>query len=288
MESGDENQVEHEDQEPVATYTGPKITDIYLDLDDEQIETIWSSNNPKEDLVSLVKAALQISDEDAIVKERPKLETIAEFFLHAIIFVRDPENKIELEKATLLVRILATLLSPSNSQRIPERDFQEFKHLLLAHTKGHPQAQVEILSFDDVRRTVNFVRDGYFLHYRLYSHIFEVARPRKMKAMTFYIDEPAVLGSLSKADYKGEGDLEPVDEDDDFLGLKKMRAEAASREALKEEDEFEGLDEKTRAVIARKVEKMAQVMQLQLEERQQTLDTKFEEAQATASKKKKK
>jgi len=175
-----------------------------------------------------------------------------------------------------------------------QNDFEEFKKVLMNHSIDRPPGQVKYFEANEVKKIIDYAKNGYFAHFNLYTYIFCNKQKNEEIRMTVFIDNPLPNAPLSEALYMGKEKHE-IKEDDD-AEMKKEQEEKKKKEEeqrivvekiaqQKKEDEENTLDPKTMQVIQFKIRETQALMEKQLEEREKMLQEKLTSLDPKAKKK---
>jgi len=279
-------------------------TGLTLYLNEYGIQEAWKHPKPKEFLTEFVTRVFK--DKDLIENfENIEISIIAEYHLYNLIFAKE-ELELDDKKTTVLLNLLWFLLMNNNpfyekrydlrqydtekkeklfQQKTVESDLAEFRKVLMNHCIDNPPTQTLYFGPGEVKRILEYAKNGYFMHFSLHKYILLNKQKDEEIKITVYVDKPLPIKPLAQGLYMGKEKHEIKEDAEDELRkeaeeIKKREEEERVRyeeEARKRREEDENrLDPKTLHIIQAKLKETEDMLQKQLQDREKMLNDKLD------------
>lgn len=263
-------------------------TGLPLILTEYCIFEAWKNPKPKDFFIDFM---LRYFKREGLLENFENLEVniIAEFHLFNLIFIKE-ELYLDDYRATVLMNLFWQLLINNNTNYSPkvesinpvahkskrssvlfktktiEGDLSYFESLLLRHTvKIGENPCIKLFTWNQSKRVLEFVKKGYFQHYKLYQNIFNNKQKNEEIQLLVQVDLPLYIPPLSQALYMGKDRIEVKDEEEEYnkeILEKLLKAEKAENERLEvirkgvlKEKEENSIDYKTLKLIEERIKK---------------------------------
>lgn len=203
----------------------------------EDISPLWDSEDPLTELFEIYSSFFNPShDPEYEVVDDNKIKIIAEFQIYNMIFCKN-DMKLNDSQTAEVLDLLWNMLSfnqdgtmydgsipaEGNFQNALSNKFEELKCELIERAKQG------VLSKDQIKLVMNYMRNGYFKHFRLIDFVLRNRQLRTYKNITLFHDDVIHEGALDNAkehidepfiprhEGEGEGDDEELDPNKDPL-----------------------------------------------------------------------
>ena len=205
----------------------------------EDITPLWESEDPLTELFNIYSSFFNPShDPEYEVVDDNKIKLIAEFQIYNMIFCKN-DLKLGDSQTAEVLHLLWNMLSfnqdgtmydgsiptEGNFQNALSNKFEELKYELIERAKQ------DVLTKDQIKLVMNYMRNGYFKHFRLIDFVLRNRQLRTYKNVTLFHDDVVHEGALDKAkeiveealiprhegEGEGEGEEEQLDPNKDPL-----------------------------------------------------------------------
>lgn len=273
-------------------------------LNEYCVQEAWKQAKPKEFLITFVTRVFK--DTDLIGNfEAIEISLIAEFHLYNLIFAKE-DLELDDQKTVVLLNLLWVLLMNKNpfyekkydlrqydnetkekifKEKTVEADLEAFKNKLMNHSIDNPPNQVLYFGPGEVKRILEYAKNGYFMHFSLYKYILLNKQKDEEIKISLFVDKPLPIMALSEGLSMGKEKHEIKEDDEDELRkeaeeLKKKQDEEKQRlgeiAQRQREEEDNKLDPRTMEIIESKIRETQEAFAKQLSERERALNEKVE------------
>ena len=211
-------------------------TGLTLFLNEYCIQEAWKHQKPKEFFVEFVTRVFK--DKDLLDNFEPvEISIVAEFHLYNLIFAKE-ELELDDQKTTVLLNLFWLLLINNNpfyerkynlkeydnaqkekllKQKSIEGDLEEFKRMLMNHCIEAPPNQTAYFATSEVKRILEYAKNGYFTHFSLYKYILLNKQKDEEVKIAIYVDKPLPIKPLAQALFMGKEKHEIKEDDEEEL-----------------------------------------------------------------------
>eukprot|EP00344_Euplotes_crassus_P011612 CAMPEP_0197005768 /NCGR_PEP_ID=MMETSP1380-20130617/31197_1 /TAXON_ID=5936 /ORGANISM="Euplotes crassus, Strain CT5" /LENGTH=277 /DNA_ID=CAMNT_0042425033 /DNA_START=17 /DNA_END=851 /DNA_ORIENTATION=+ len=253
-----------EPQEP----TGPQNL-----ISPSQVASIWESQDPLDDLFKIYTLFFNptLSDDYDTVDDN-KIKLLAEFQLYNLIFCKNDLKYLDDTQISEVLELIWSLLAINQDGTIMDHSviaegelqkaltskFEELKIALI------DKAKAGVLSKDQIKSIMTFMKSGYFKHFRLIDFVLRNRQQSTWKQIKLFhnstlsapclddakeiIDQPLqVEGEGQDIDAEGEEDIDPNKDPLDGLDNRLDKVDLNDEEKSKVKEELENYNKEANA-----------------------------------------